>query len=185
MDSTIISAPSSTKNKEHKRDPEAHSVKKGNEWKFGYKAHVGVDSESGLVHSLEVTSANVHDVTMTSELLTGEEEVVYGDSGYIGAEKRDDAITRNKHGKKIKYRINRKPSQIKLLSKSGQYKAKKKEHQKSSVRDKVERVFSVIKNLFSFRKTRYRGKRKQFAKLNFLFALANLYLADRRFGLSV
>ena len=141
--------PAQQKNKEHKRDPEAHSVKKGNEWKFGYKAHVGVDSESGLVHSLEVTSANVHDVTMTSELLTGE-EVVYGDSGYIGAEKRDDAITRNKHGKKIKYKINRKPSQIKLLSKSGQYK--------------------VIKNLFSFRKTRYRGKRKQFAKLNFLFA---------------
>ena len=107
--STIISAPSSTKNKEHKRDLEAHSVKKGNDWKFGYKAHVGVDSESGLVHSLEVTAANVHDVTMTSELLTGE-EVVYGDSGYIGAEKRDDAITRNKHGKKIKYKINRKPS---------------------------------------------------------------------------
>ena len=159
--------------------------KEGNEWKFGYKAHFGVDSKSGLVHSLEVTSANVHDVTMTSELLTGEEEVVYGDSGYIGAEKRDDAITRNKHGKKIKYKINRKPSQIKLLSKSGQYKAKKNEHQKSSVRAKVEHVFSVIKNLFSFRKTRYRGKRKQFAKLNFLFPLANLYLADRRFGLSV
>ena len=131
VDSIIISAPSSTKNKEHKRDPEAHSVKKGNEWKFGYKAHIGVDSKSGLVHSLEVTAANVHDVTMTSELLSGEEEVVYGDSGYIGAEKRDDAITRNKHGKKIKYRINRKPSQIKLLSKSGQYKAKKNEYQKS------------------------------------------------------
>ena len=93
---------------------------------------------------------------MTSELLTGEEEVVYGDSGYIGAKKRDDAITRNDHGKKIIYRINRKPSQIKLLSKSG----KKKEHQKSSVQAKVEHVFSVIKNLFAFRKTRYRGKRK-------------------------
>ena len=89
MDSTIISAPSSTKNKEHKRDPEAHSVKKGNEWKFGYKAHIGVDSKSGLVHSLEVTSANVHDVTMTSELLTGEEEIVYDDSRYISAEKRE------------------------------------------------------------------------------------------------
>ena len=86
---------------------------------------------------------------------------------------------------KIKYEANRKPSQIKLLFKSGQYEAKKKEHQKSSVRAKVEHVFSVIKNLFSFRKTRYRGKRKQFAKLNILFALANLYLADRRFGLSV
>ena len=81
--------------------------------------------KAGLAHSLEVTTANVHDVTMTSELLTGEEEVVYGDSGYIGAEKRDDAITRNKHGKKIKYKINRKPSQIKRLSKSGQYKTKR------------------------------------------------------------
>jgi len=185
VDSTIISAPSSTKNKEHSRDPEAHSVKKGNDWKFGYKAHVGVDSESGLVHSVEVTAANVHDVTMTPELLTGEEDVVYGDSGYIGAEKRDNAITHNKQGKKIKYRTNRKPSQIKRLSKSGQYKAKKKEHQKSSVRAKVEHVFAVIKNLFGYRKTRYRGKRKQTAKLNMLFALANLYLADRRFGLSV
>ena len=89
---------------------------------------------------------------MTSELLIGE-EVVYGDSGYIGAKKRDDTITRNNHGKKIIYRINCKPSQIKRLSKSGQYKAKKKEQQKSSVRAKVEHVFSVIKNLFSFRKT--------------------------------
>jgi len=86
--------------------------------------------------------------------------------------------------KKIKYKINRKPSQIKRLSKSDQYKAKKKEQQKSSVRAKVKHVFSVIKNLFAFRKTRYRGKRKQFAKLNFLFALTNLYLTDRRFGLS-
>lgn len=127
-------------------------MKKGNDWKFGYIAHVGVDSESGLVHSVEVTAANVHDVTMTPELLTGEDEVVYGDSGYIGAEKRDNAITHNKQGKKIKYRTNRKPSQIKRLSKSGQYKAKKKEHQKSSVRAKVEHVFAVIKNLFGCRK---------------------------------
>ena len=90
MDSTIISAPSSTKNKEHKRDPEAHSVKKGNEWKFGYKAHVGVDSESGLVHSLEVTSANVHDVTITSKLLSGEEE--FGSCTEIVYKKRNDKI---------------------------------------------------------------------------------------------
>ena len=150
VDSTIISAPNSTKNREHKRDPEAHSGKKGTEWKFGYKAHVGVDSKSGLVHSLEVTAANVHDVTMTSGLLSGEEEIVYGDSGYTGDKKRDDVITRNKHGKKIKYKINRKPSQIKRLSKSGQYKAKKKEHQKSSVRAKVEHVFSVIKKSSRF-----------------------------------
>lgn len=99
VDSTIIAAPSSTKNQEKQRDPEAHQVKKGNEWHFGYKAHIGVDKDSGLVHTLKVTAANVHDVTMTSKLLTGEETVVYGDSGYLGAQKRDDAIVENNSGK--------------------------------------------------------------------------------------
>src|SRR5699024_10503728 len=85
VDSTIISAPSSTKNKEKKRDPDAHQAKKGNTWYFGYKAHVGVDKDSGLVHTVEALPANVHDVTQTSSLLTGEEDVVYGASGYLGA----------------------------------------------------------------------------------------------------
>ncbi len=106
---------------------------------------------------MEATSANVHDVTKTSKLLTGEEEVVYGDSGYLGAGKHDDAIIRNKAGRKIKYRINRRPSQVKKLSKSGQYAAKKAEHAKSSVRAKVEHVFGVVKKQLRFRKTRYRG----------------------------
>ena len=100
VDSTIISAPSSTKNKEKKRDPDAHSVKKGTAWYFGYKAHIGVDKDSGLVHHVEVTSANVHDVEMTPKLMTGDESEIYGDSGYIGAEKRQDAIIRNRQGKK-------------------------------------------------------------------------------------
>ena len=113
VDSTIISAPSSTKNKEKKRDHDAHSVKKGNAWYFGYKAHVGVDKDSGLVHTVEVTAANEHDVTMTAKLLHGEEETVNGDSGYIGAEKREDAILKNKNGKRIRYNINRRPSQYK------------------------------------------------------------------------
>ena len=169
VDSTIISAPSSTKNKEKKRDPDARQTKKGNTWHFGYKAHIGVDRDSGIVH----------DVTVTSELLHGEEETVNGDSGYVGAEKRADAITRNKAGKKIQYRINRRPSQIRKLSKSGQYKAKKREHAKSSVRAKVEHVFGVVKGLLKFKKTRYRGLRKQEAKFNIMFALANLILADR------
>ena len=108
VDSTIISAPSSTKNKEHKRDPEAHSVKKGTEWKFDYKAHVGVDSKSDLVHSLEVTAANVHDVTMTSELLTVKKKLYMAIADILVLKKRDDAITRNNHGKKNIYRINRK-----------------------------------------------------------------------------
>ncbi len=179
VDSTLIAAPSSTKNKDKKRDPDAHSVKKGTQWHFGYKAHIGVDEESGIVHHIKVTSANVHDVTVVPDLLYGEEERVHGDSGYTGAEKRDEAIKRNKDGKKIKYKINRKPSTIKKLSKSGKYAAKKREKEKSSVRAKVEHVFAVVKKLFGYRKTRYRGLLKQTAKLNMMFALANLYLADR------
>lgn len=92
VDSTIISAPSSTKNKEKKRDPDAHQVKKNNTWHFGYKAHIGVDKDSGIVHTVVVTPANTNDVTVISELLTGEEETVHGDSGYLGDEKRKDAI---------------------------------------------------------------------------------------------
>lgn len=179
VDSTFIESPSSTKNKEKKRDPEARSGKKGNTWHFGYKAHIGVDEEKGLVHTIKATPANEHDVTVMSELLHGKEERAYGDSGYTGAKKRPEAIKKNKDGKNIKYIINRRPSSIKKLSKSGQYAAKKKEHQKSSVRCKVEHVFAVVKNIFRYRKTRYRGLRKQTAKLNIMFALANLYLADR------
>ena len=114
VDSTLISAPSSTKNAEKKRDPEAHSTKKGNTWHFGYKAHIGVDKDTGLVHTLKVTAANIHDVTMTAQLLSGEETTVHGDSGYLGAEKREDAVLRNKDGKKIQYKINRRPSQSKV-----------------------------------------------------------------------
>ena len=176
----FIAAPSSTKNKDKKRDKDAHSVKKENQWHFGYKAHIGVDKDSGLVHHLEVTGANEHDVTATPDLMYGEEEELYGDSGYIGAEKRENAVVKNKNGRKIKYKINRKPSTMKKLSKSGQYAAKKAEHKKSSVRAKVEHVFAVVKRLFGYRKTRYRGLRKQTAKLNIMFALANLYLADRK-----
>jgi IS5 family transposase len=101
VDSTIIEAPSSTKNREKKRDPEAHQTKKGNTWHFGYKAHIGVDKISGLVHHVETTAANVHDVTMVPKLLYGEETGVHGDSGYLGAHKREDAITHNSQGKKV------------------------------------------------------------------------------------
>ena len=179
VDSTIIAAPSSTKNKEKKRDPEAHQVKKGNTWHFGYKAHIGVDKDSGLVHTVEATAANVHDVTEASRLLTGDEDEVYGDSGYLGAGKREDAVVENKSGRKIRYKINLRPSQIKKLSKEEQAVVKKAEHAKSSVRAKVEHVFGVVKKQLRFRKTRYRGLEKQKAKFNIMFALANLILADR------
>ena len=180
VDSTIIAAPSSTKNKEKKRDPQAHSVKKGNTWHFGYKAHVGVDSKTGLVHTVKTTAANVHDVTIMSDLLTGEETYVYGDSGYIGVDKRENAVIKNKCGKKIQYKINIRPSQMRKLSKDEQYRAKKIEHQKSSERAKVEHVFGVVKRLFKYRKTRYRGIEKQTQKMNMMFALANLYMANKK-----
>lgn len=179
VDSTIIEAPSSTKNKKKERDPEAHQVKKGNEWHFGYKAHIGVDKDSGLVHKMEVTAANTHDVTMVSELICGEETEVYGDSGYIGAEKREEAKTHNNEGKKIKYKINRRPSQSKKNTKRSQGQIKRREHEKSSVRAKVEHVLGVVKKQLRYKKTRYRGLEKQKAKLNMMFALANLILADR------
>lgn len=115
------------------------------------------------MHTIKATAANVHDVTMTSELLTGKENEVYGDSGYMGADKREDAKIRNKRDKKIKYKINRKSSQIRKLS----------------VRVKVEHVFAVVKRQLGFRRTRYRGLAKQTAKFNIMFALANLILADR------
>ena len=181
VDSTIISAPSSTKNKEKQRDPDAHQVKKGNTWHFGYKAHVGVDKDSVIVHTVKVTAANQHDVSMTSELLTGEENAVYGDSGYLGAEKREDAVKKNVDGKRIRYKINRRPSQISKKSIRSQGQLKRREHEKSSVRAKVEHVFAVVKGQLRYRKTRYRGLRKQTAKLNMMFAMANLNLADRPF----
>lgn len=180
VDSTFIEAPSSTKNQKKERDSEAHSAKKGNTWHFGYKAHIGVDRESGLVHHVKTTAANEHDVTAVSELMYGEEDSLHGDSGYIGAEKRPEAITKNKKGKRIRYIICFKPSSIKKLSQSEQYTARRREHKKSSIRCKVEHVFAVVKKLFGYRKTRYRGLRKQTAKNYIMFALANLYLADRK-----
>ena len=145
VDSTFIEAPSSTKNEKKECDPQAHSAKKGNTWHFGYKAHIGVDKESGLVHTVKVTAANEHDVTVTSELLTGEEEEVYGDSGYLGAEKRPEALKKNKAGKSVHYKINRRPSQSKNKSARSQAQIKRHEHEKSSVRAKVEHVFAVVK----------------------------------------
>ena len=119
--------------------------KKGNTWHFGYKAHVGVDHETGIVHSLEVTSTNKHDVCMVAELLTGEEQLVYRDSGYLGAEKRTEAVTRNKYSKRIHYKINRRPSQSKHSSNRSRARIKRREREKASVRSKVEHVFAVVK----------------------------------------
>ncbi len=132
-----------------------------------------------MVHHVEVTSANIHDVTMVPRLLTKSEKTIYGDSGYLGAQKREDAVKFNQQGEKIAYKINRRPSQNKKGSVRSQSQIKRREREKSSVRAKVEHVFAVIKGLFGFRKTRYRGSIKQREKLNMMFALANLYLANK------
>ena len=135
-------------------------MKKGNSWHFGYKAHIGVDKDSGLVRTVKVTSANIHDVTMVPELLTGDEASVYGDSGYLGAEKREDAVLFNAQGKRIRYKINRRPSQIKHADNRSRAQIKRREREKSSVRAKVEHIFAVVKGQLQYRKTRYRGLRE-------------------------
>ncbi len=180
VDSTVISAPSSTKNERQERDPEAHSMKKGNQWYFGYKEHVGVDADSGLVHTVETTSANVHDSNMTSSLLQGTETEVYGDSGYLGSENKEDAVLENDRGETVHYHINLRPSQLKKYSGEAYEAMRAAEHAKSSVRSKVEHVFCVVKRIFQFRKTRYRGREKLHQHSCTLFALANLYLVRNR-----
>ena len=178
VDSTLIAAPSSTKNKDKKRDKDAHSVKKGNQWHFGYKAHIGVDSDTGLVHHVKATAANVHDVNAANDVIYGDEDEIYGDSGYLNIE---EHISDEKKKSGREYNINRRRGAKKKLEPNEALVFEIEEFNKSTVRSKVEHIFAVVKRLFGYRKTRYRGLRKQTAKLNIMFALANLYLADRKF----
>ena len=174
VDATIIDAPSSTKNKDKARDPEMHSAKKGNQWRFGMKCHIGVDAGSGLVHTVATTSANVHDVTVAAELIREDDEVLYGDSGYLGLEKRTE-VANDEHLSAIDYRINRRPSSLQKVSDRSIDWDRVIEHMKSSVRCKVEHVFRIIKCQFGYRKTRYRGMKKNENRLYAMFACANLY----------
>ena len=173
VDATIIEAPSSTKNATGTRDPEMHQTKKGNNWHFGMKAHIGVDAETGLVHSLQTTSANVHDLTPVEELLTGEETTIFADAGYRGAERRTQA--------KATWHIAMRPGKRRVLTDSAKDRITNKlETLKAQVRAKVEHPFRVIKIQFGFIKARYRGMAKNRAQLHMLFALANLYAVRRR-----
>ena len=179
VDSTLIAASPSTKNNNRQRDSDAHQSKKGNQWHLGYKAHVGVDRDSGIVHHVEAAAGNVSDVAETSRLMTGDEEELYADAGYTGAEKREDALTTNQHGRKIRNKINKKRSKIAQYGwKHGQQ--KRREREKSSIRAKVEHVFAIVKRQYRYNKTRYRGRQKTAASLYMRFTLANLILADRR-----
>ena len=170
LDATIIKAPSSTKNASGGRDPEMHQTKKGNEWHFGMKAHIGTDAGTGYIHSVTCTAANVHDITEASKLIRDDDVVVYGDSGYVGLEKRDE-IRKDVTKSKIDYRINCRPSSIR-----GEFWLRWMESRKSSVRSKVEHAFRLLKRQFGFTKVVYRGIQKNLNRLFALFASANAYM---------
>ncbi len=173
VDATLISAASSTKNESGQRDPEMKQSKKGNNWYFGMKAHIGVDAESGLVHTVVGTSGNVSDVVVANDLLHGEEKVVFADAGYQGAHKRPGAK------KGVTWHVARRPSSRKPVEQTGAVGRiiDEIEHLKASVRAKVEHPFRVIKRQFGHVKVRYRGLAKNTAQLETLFALANLWMA--------
>ena len=179
IDATLISAPSSTKNKDGKRDPEMHQTKKGNQWHFGMKAHIGADAESGLVHTVTGTAANEHDITQAHALLHGEENVVFADSGYRGITKREEIQAQHPS---VDGQVAMMPGRRRALKKSKTVDAliDKLEKIKASIRAKVEHPFRVIKCQFGYRKTRYRGLVKNTAQLITLFALSNLWMVRKR-----
>ena len=176
VDATIIAAPSSTKNADGERDPEMHQTKKGNQWHFGMKAHIGVDAKSGLTHSLVTTAANEHDLNQLGNLLHGEEQFVSADAGYQGAPQREELAEVD-----VDWLIAERPGKVKTLK---QHPRKNKtainiEYMKASIRAKVEHPFRIIKRQFGFVKARYKGLLKNDNQLAMLFTLANLFRADQ------
>ncbi|GAB7546851.1 IS5 family transposase [Cupriavidus sp. 8B] len=183
VDATLIAAPSSTKNKGKSRDPEMHQTKKGNEWHFGMKAHVGADADSGLVHSLHTTAANESDIAHTHHLLHGEESQVHLDAGYTGVERRDEIKQAQGQGTiraDISWHVAAKRSKIEKMP-AGRWKdlTKAVERKKAQIRARVEHPFHVVKNLFGHKKTRYKGLAKNTAQMFSLFGLANLVIAKK------
>lgn len=179
VDATIIASTSSTKNKDKKRDPEMHQTKKGNQWYHGMKVHAGVDAGTGYIHTITGTAANVHDIDETHKLIRKDDEVVYGDSGYLGIEKHEE-IKNDEHLHNIEFYINRRPSSIKTPDRyKGINWEKQIEHNKSSVRCKVEHAFLIVKRQFGYSKTAYRGIAKNMNRFNVLFACANLVICAR------
>ena len=178
VDATIINAPSSTKNAEKKRDPEMHQIRKGNEWRFGMKCHIGADAGTGLVHTIEVTPANTHDITVTSKLIRPDDTVVYGDSGYVGIQKRSE-IKKDERLAAIDYRIVRRPKSLPKASDNAIDWERFIDHRKASIRCKVEHAFRILKRQFGYSKTVYRGLDKNANRLFALFLSANLYMLAR------
>jgi IS5 family transposase len=184
VDATIIAAPPSTKNKDQARDPEMHQTKKGDDWHFGMKAHIGADPESGLVHSLHTTPANESDVAHAHELLHGEEAHVHVDAGYTGVEKRPEITQAQQQGEiraDVQWHVARKRGKIKQMA-DGPLKELMlaAERAKAQIRARVEHPFHVVKNLFRHKKARYKGLAKNTAQLFSLFGLANLVIAKNK-----
>jgi transposase, IS5 family len=179
VDATIIAAPSSTKNATGTRDPEMHQTKKGNQWYFGMKAHVGVDAGAGYVHTVTCTSANVHDLDEVVNLVRVDDEVVYCDAGYQGAEKRPEVLA-DEHLSRIGWRIAARKGVLKTMPAHD----REVESRKASVRAKVEHPFLVVKRDFGFTKTRYRGIGKNLHHLQMLFASANWLMRARAVALT-
>jgi IS5 family transposase len=172
VDATIIAAPSSTKNRKKTRDPEMHQAKKGNEWHFGMKMHIGVDDALGLIHSVATTAANEADISLADKLLHGDEKVVWGDAGYQGIGKREEHS-----GRKVDWLIAMRPGKRAQLPVSNPLHAAEKI--KASVRAKVEHPFRYIKQVFGYRKVRYRGLAKNSCRLHLLAGFTNLLIGRK------
>jgi transposase, IS5 family len=178
VDATLLAAPPSTKNRAKQRDPEMHQTRKGNQWYFGMKAHIGADRDSQLVHTVVVTAANVADITKTAELLHGQETQVHADAGYLGVDKRAEITALNRP---IDWQIAGKRGQLKKMAEGPEKEVlKATEKAKASVRAFVEHPFHILKNIFRHRKVRYRGLAKNGHQLHTLFGLANLVIAARQ-----
>ena len=176
VDATLIAAPSSTKNASGERDPQMKQSKKGNQWYFGMKAHIGVDADSDLVHSVRGTSGNVNDVVEANSLLHGQETDAFGDAGYQGVDRRPDA------NQNVRWHVAMRPGLRRALDEDKPVDAliDQLERTKASIRAKVEHPFRVLKQQFGYVKVRYRGLKKNTAQIVTLFALSNLWMARHK-----
>ncbi len=178
VDATLIAAPASTKNATGTRDPQMHQTRKGNQWYFGMKAHIGADAGTGYVHSVTATAANVTDVEQTTKLIRDDDQVVYADAGYRGVEKRAE-IRDDPHLSGVEFRVGISKGRLKGLHPLD----RRIESRKASIRAKVEHPFLILKRDFGFTKTRYRGLVKNLNRLHIAFASANLLMRARALAL--
>jgi len=174
IDATLIAAPSSTKNGEKARDPEMHQTRKGNQWYFGMKAHIGADAGTGYVHTVTATAANVHDLDQAGALVRDDDHVAYLDAGYQGIEKRADIAT-DAHLSTVEFRVAVRKGILKQMPAHD----RAIESRKAAIRAQVEHPFLIVKRDFGFTKTRYRGLAKNLNRLHVAFASANLLMRAR------